>query len=359
MKPLLNSPITRRKFLKGATAFGVGMTLAPQLVLGAEEKKLNLYNWDTYIGENTVSDFSKKFGMKVKYDLFANNEELFAKLKEGNPGYDVVWPSDYTVESLIALNKLMPLDHSKIPNRKNIDPAPNFSNPKFNPGLKYGVPYMWGTMGVGYRKSKFKKPPTSWKVLFDSDEYSGRIALLADQRALIGITLKYVGYKMNSVNPKEIGEARDLLIKQKKHIKSFAGDNGQDLLLSGECDVVMEWNGDIVQVMAEDKDLAYIVPDEGTMIWMDNVCIPVGAPHPDNAHKFINYVLDAKVNADIANFIHYGTANIAAKEFILKKDLENTAIYPLPDVIAKSESVVDVGKDARLYDEAWVAIQAS
>ncbi len=358
MKPLLNSTITRRKFLKGVTAFGVGMTFAPQLVWGAEKKKLNLYNWDTYIGENTVSDFAKKFGMKVQYDLYANNEELFAKLKEGNPGYDVIWPSDYMVEALMAVDKLMPIDHSKLPNMKNIDPDPNFSDPGFNPGLKYGVPYMWGTMGIGYRKSKVNKPPTSWKVLFDSDEYSGRIAILTDPRATIGITLKYLGYKMNSVNPKEIAEARDLLIKQKKHVKAFCEDNGQDLLLSGEVDVVMEWNGDIVQVMAEDKDLAYVVPDEGTMVWMDNVCIPVGAPNPDNAHTFINYLLDAKVNAEIANFIHYGTANIAAKKYILKEDLANPAIYPPPEVIAKSEAVVDVGKDARLYDEAWVAIQA-
>ena len=201
MKPLLSSTITRRKFLKGATAFGIGMTFAPQLVWGAKQKKLNLYNWDTYIGENTVSDFAKKFGMKVQYDLYANNEELFAKLKEGNPGFDVIWPSDYMVEALIAIGRLAPIDHSKLPNMKNIDPDPNFSNPAFNPGLKYGVPYMWGTMGVGYRKSKVKKPPTSWKVLFESDEYSNRIALLDDPRAVIGIVLKYLGY---SVYPREI-----------------------------------------------------------------------------------------------------------------------------------------------------------
>ena len=152
-------PITRRNFIKGTAALSIGMTLTPNLLWGAEEKKLNLYNWDTYIGENTVDDFAKKFGMKVKYDLYGNNEELFAKLKEGNPGYDVIWPSDYMVESFILLDKLVALDHSKIPNIKNIDPDPNFSNPAFNRGLKFGVPYMWGTMGLGYRKSKFKTPP--------------------------------------------------------------------------------------------------------------------------------------------------------------------------------------------------------
>ncbi|MCF8069399.1 MAG: spermidine/putrescine ABC transporter substrate-binding protein [Desulfobacterales bacterium] len=359
MKNFLGSSISRRKFLKGAAAFSVGVTFAPGMVWGAEEKKLNVYNWDTYIGEDTIYNFSKEFGMKVQYDLYANNEELFSKLKEGNPGFDLIFPSDYLVETMIKLDKLVPLDHSKIPNKKHIDPDPNFSDPTFDPGLKYHMPYMWGTMGIGYRKSKFKTPPDSWKVLLDSDEYSGKISLLADQRSTIGITLKYLGYSMNSVNPKEIAEARDLLIKQKKHIKSFAEDNGQDLLLSGECDAVMEWSGDIVQVMNEDDDLAYIVPKEGSNVWQDTMCIPTGAPHPGNSHTFINYILDPKVNAEITKFIQFATPNKSAKQYLPKEDLENPAIYAPPEVIAKSETTMDVGDDARLYDEAWIAIQAS
>jgi len=359
MKSFVGRPMTRRSFVKGAAAVTVGMALAPGMLWGAEEKQLNVYNWDTYIGENTIANFTKQSGIKVQYDLYANNEELFAKLKEGNPGFDLIFPADYMVETMTGLNMLVALDHGKIPNIKNIDSDPNFSNPAYSPGMKYAIPYMWGTIGVGYRKSKFKTPPTSWKVLLDSDEFKGKIALLADQRACIGITLKYLGYKLNSTNPKEIAEARDLLIKQKPNIKSFAEDNGQDLLLSGECDVVMEWNGDIVQVMSEDKDIGYLVPNEGGVVWIDNMCIPVGAPHPENAHAFINYILDPKVNADIANFIHYGTPNAAARQYILPEDLKNPAIYPSAGAIAASEVIVDVGANARLFDEAWVAIKAS
>ena len=359
MKNLMGRPITRRSFIKGTAAMGVGMALAPSMLWSAEDKQLNVYNWDTYIGENTLANFTKLSGIKVQYDLYANNEELFAKLKEGNPGFDLIFPADYMVETMTGLNMLVPLDHAKIPNIKNIDPDPNFSNPAYSPGMKYAIPYMWGTIGIGYRKSKFKTPPTSWKVLLDSDEFKGKIALLADQRACIGITLKYLGYKLNSTNPKEIAQARDLLIKQKPNIKSFAEDNGQDLLLSGECDVVMEWNGDIVQVMAEDDDIGYLVPKEGGVVWIDNMCIPMGAPHPENAHAFINYILDPKVNADIANFVHYGTPNAAAREYILPEDLKNTAIYPSASAISASEVIVDVGAKAKLFDEAWVAIKAS
>ena len=359
MKNLMGKPITRRSFVKGAAAMGVGMVLAPSMLWGAEEKQLNVYNWDTYIGENTIANFTKLSGIKVQYDLYANNEELFAKLKEGNPGFDLIFPADYMVETMAGLNMLVPLDHGKIPNIKNIDPDPNFSNPAYSPGMKYAIPYMWGTIGIGYRKSKFKTPPSSWKVLLDSDEFKGKIALLADQRACIGIALKYLGYKLNSTNPEEIAQARDLLIKQKPNIKSFAEDNGQDLLLSGECDVVMEWNGDIVQVMAEDNDIGYLVPKEGGVVWIDNMCIPVGAPHPENAHAFINYILDPKVNADIANFVHYGSPNAAARDYILPEDLKNTAIYPSASSISASEVIVDVGDKARLFDEAWVAIKAS
>lgn len=354
------SRFSRRNFLAGAGAAAVGVSLSAYTKKGwAEEpKKLNVYNWDTYIGQTTLQTFTDKTGIAVQYDLYANNEELFAKLKAGNPGYDVIFPSDYMIETMTKLNMLMAIDHSKIPNMANINPAKQFSDPAFNPGLKYGVPYMWGTIGIGYRKSKVQEP-TSWKALFEDTTHAGKIALLADARAVLGIALKYLGYSMNSTNEAEVQKAKELLIKQKPSIKAFAPDSGQDMLLSGECDLVMEWNGDIISVMAEDSDLAYSVPDEGTMVWTDNVCIPTGAPHPENAHMFLNHLLDAQVNAEIANTIKYATADKAAQAYIAKEDLENPAIYPPEEVIAKSESLVDVGEFTPVYDKAWTEIQAA
>lgn len=360
MKGSAFSRFSRRNFLKSAGIAAVGVTFAgtARRSWSEEEKKLNVYNWDTYIGETTLSSFTEATGIEIQYDLYANNEELFAKLQAGNPGYDVIFPSDYMVATMISRGMIDPVDHSKIPNLANIDPDPNFMNPSFNPGLKYGVPYMWGTIGIGYRKSKVETP-TSWADLIDSDKYSGRIALLGDMRAVMGVALKYLGYSMNSRDEAEVAKARDLLIKQKPHIKTFAEDNGQDLLLSGEVDIVMEWNGDIVHAMEEDDDVSYIVPKEGTMVWIDNICIPTGAPHPENAHAFLNHIHDPQVNAEIANTIHYATANKAAKEFIDAEDLANPAIYPSAEVVAKSEALIDVEDFTPVYDRAWTEIQAA
>src|SRR5262249_35821713 len=150
-------PTSRRSLLKGLRAAGVAgvaISILPARSFAAEEKKLNIYNWDTYIGKTTLDTFTKKTGIEVQYDLFASNEELFAKLKAGNPGYDAIVPTGYTLADMITIGMVEPLDHSKIPNIKNIDPDPKFSNPVFNPGLKYGLPYMWGTTGLGYRPSK-------------------------------------------------------------------------------------------------------------------------------------------------------------------------------------------------------------
>ncbi len=349
------SSLSRRRFLKGAAAAGISVAAMPRMGWGASNQ-VNIYNWDTYIGETTLDTFKAKTGLKVQYDLYANLEEMFAKFKEGNPGYDVIFPSDYMIETMIAADMLEEIDHSRLKNWDNIDP--NFRNPAFDPGAKHNVPYFWGSVGIGYRKSKVETP-RSWKDLFDSDKYAGRIALLADSRFVLGLVLMYLGHSPNTTDPKEIAEARDLLIRQKKNLKAFVPDSGQDMLISGDVDIVMEWNGDILKVMEEDKDLAYAVPDEGSILWIDGMCIPKGAPNIDNAYKFLDHVIDAKVNAEIANTIHYATTNLAARRYVDKADLVNPAVY-LPDaIVKKSKALIDIGDALRLYDEAWTAIQAA
>ncbi len=346
----------RRRFLAGSAAAAVGITLMPSRARSAEEKQLNVYNWDTYIGETTIATFTERTGIAVQYDLYANNEELFAKLKVGNPGYDIIIPSDYMVETMIKIDMLVPLDHSKIPNVTNI--APKFRSLSYDPELKYCVPYMWGTVGIGYRKSKLEAPD-SWNVIFDSDAHSQRIALLADQRVTIGLAMKYLGYPLNSTDPAHINAARDLLIKQKPHIKAFAPDQGQDMLLAGDVDVVMEWSGDIISAMAEDADVGFSAPKEGTYLWVDGACIPAGAPHLENAHAFLNHIHDPEVNADIANTTNYATSNEAAKPFLKPENLNNPAIYPSASVVEKSEGLIDVGDATSHFDEAWIRIQAA
>ncbi len=358
MKRITKPGVSRRGFLAGMGAVAAGVSFMPRQGFSAEEKKLNFYNWDTYIGETTLADFEKASGIEVKMDLFADNDELFAKLKEGNPGYDLIVPTNDYVERMIVANMLVPLDHSKIPNISNVDPV--FRDAQFDPGRKFSLPYMWGTIGIGYRKSKVKSVPNSWKWLYDSDQYSGRIALLADGGTVIQMGLKYMGYPLNSTDPALIKKVEEMLIKQKPHIKVFAEDNGQDLLASGEVDLTMEWNGDILQVMDEDEDVAYAVPKEGGLLWQDCLCIPKGAPHPNNAHAFINFILDADAGAAIADFIQYATPNKAAKAKLPAEYRDNPAIFPPDEVTRKSEASIYKGEDyQRLIDETWTRIQAA
>jgi len=348
--------VSRRRILKVAGVFGAA-AMMPLPGRADEEKKLNVYNWDTYIGASTIDSFTGSTEIQVQYDLFASDEEMFAKLKEGNPGYDVVFSGTATLQVMTTLGMLEALDHAKIPNIVNIDEK--FRDLPFNPGMKFGLPYMWGSVGIGYRKSKVAETPTSWKAVLDSDQYSGRIALLAEPRLVLGAALKYLGYSMNTTKAEEITAARDVIIKQKPHIKAFAPDEGQAMLLAGDVDIVMEWNGDMIQAAAEDDDLSYIVPTEGTDVWVDSIAIPTGAPHLENAHAFLNHIHDKAVNAEIANTIKYATTNAAALELIAPEDRENPLIYTPDDVVAKSEPIIDVGDIARLYDEAWTAIQAA
>ena len=331
---------SRRNFLAGTGAAAVALKFGSGPASAAGQ--LNVYNWDTYIGETTLQTFTDSTGVEVQYDLYANLEEMFAKFQAGNPGYDVIFPSDYMMETMIAAGMLEELDRSRLPNFANVDE--NFLDPAFDPGCKHNIPYFWGSCGIGYRKSKVGEVD-SWKVLLESDEFSGRMALLADSRFVMGVALLYLGYSANTTNPDEINAARDLLIAAKKNLKGFVPDSGQDMLISGDIDVVMEWNGDVLKVMEEDDDLTYVIPK--------------GGPNIDNAYLFLNHVHDPQVNAEVANTIHYATSNKAAREFVSEADLNNPAIYAPDEVVARSQALADVGEALPLYDAAWTEIQAS
>ncbi len=351
--------VPRRSILAGTGAAAVGLTLGPRLSWAAEEEpRINFYNWDTYIGETTLDDFAEASGIEVKMDLFADNDELFAKLREGNPGFDLIVPTNDFVERMIEARMLDALDHSLIPNIDNVDPV--FRDAAFDPGRRFSLPYMWGTIGIGYRKSKVDDVPDSWRWLYDSNRYSGRIALLSEASTVIQMGMKYLGYSLNETEPAVVKAVEELLIRQKPHIRVFAEDNGQDLLLAGEVDLTMEWNGDILQVMEEDDDIGYAVPRDGGPLWQDCLCIPTGAPHPINAHKLIDFILDGEAGAAIAAFIQYATPNRAAKDLLPAEYTQNPAIFPPDDVIARSESSIYQGSDfTRLLDETWTRVQAA
>lgn len=350
------APISRRAVLQGGAAVGVSLTL-PSSVL-AQSGTVNFYNWDTYIGETTLADFKAETGIDVRYDLFADNQELFAKIRNGNPGYDLIVPTNDFVERMILADMLTPLDHSKIPNMKNVDPA--FVDPQHDPGRKFTMPYMWGTIGIGYRKSAFDGVPDSWKWLYDDATHKGSMVMLSEATTVMQMGLKYLGKSMNDWSDENIALVEELITKQKPNLAGFAEDNGQDLLLKGDVDLAMEWNGDILQVQEEDDDIAYVVPKEGGLIWEDSLCIPKGGPNPEGAHALINYLLDAQAGQKIADYIQYATPNAAAKELMDAGYRDNPAIFPTAETIAKSEVALFPGQDwIAKIEAAWTRILAS
>jgi spermidine/putrescine transport system substrate-binding protein len=357
---------SRRSLLAGLGAAAAGLSFgglegcAPKGRIGknGEELKLNLYNWDTYTGKTTLADFKAATGIEVKMSLFATNDELFAKLKAGNPGFDVIVPSNEYVTRFRIAGLLMPLDLAKIPNRANLLPA--FQNPPFDPGRRYSMPYTWLVLGIGYRKSKVDGVPDSWKWVMDSDRYRGRIGVFSEADDMIELGAKYLGHSVRDIPLPVIDEVAAMYIRQKPFIKIFHHDEGQDLLLSGEIDIVMEYNGDIAQVMTEDPDLNFVVPREGSIINSDCLCIPKGAPRPDNAHQFLNFILDGGHAADIYNTIKYPTPNAAALALMPASYRDNPVIFPPAAVMARCEYADFEGLDrAHLYDETVTRIFAA
>ena len=357
---LPTSPASRRNFLAQMGIAGLGLSFGG--LAGCHHKgsnrELNLYTWDTYIGKHTLANFTKASGAAVNVSLFANNDELFAKLRNGNPGYDVIIPSNDFVERMVSAGLLAEISHAKIPNLVNI--APEFLAVPFDPKRKYSVPYTWLVTGIGYRKSKVDGVPDSWKWVLDSDRYKGRIALFAEAGELFELGGKYLGHSINDSDPALIERVKRMLIKQKPNIAAFHDDNGQDMLLARDVDLVIEYNGDIAQVMREDPDLDFVVPREGSTITSDNLAIPTGAPNPDLAHAYINFVLDAHNSAEISRTIRYPTPNKAALALMPAEYRENHVIFPPAAALAKCEYQRFRGTQvAAMYENAMTQLRAN
>jgi spermidine/putrescine transport system substrate-binding protein len=364
----LNAKLGRRSLLQGLGVAAIGISFGGlaacsksdsggKIAATGEEPKLNFYNWDTYIGETTLADFKGASGTDVNMTLFASNDELFAKLRAGNPGYDVIVPSNDFVERMASAGMVVPLDHSQIPNFKNV--APEYQDVPYDPKRTHSMPYTWLALGIGYRKSKVPTLPDSWKVLFDSDQYSGKIAVLSEAGDMFRLYGKYLGKSVNDLTAADIATIEAMMIKQKPHIKAFHEDNGQDLLLKGEVDLVLEYNGDIAQIMAEDEDIGFVLPKEGSQLNSDNLCIPKDAPHPKNAHAFINYLLDAEAGKKITETILYPTPNQAAKDLMPDDYKNNPVIFPSAEQLAKCEYAKFRPDMQPLYEEAFTRVRAS
>lgn len=354
MTSLPSRVFTRRRLLRSGLAVAAVTPLVPPLAR-AQGRELVIFNWDSYIDGETIPEFERASGIRVQYELFGSNDELFAKLRAGNPGYDLIFPSNDWVARMLTAETLEPLDKTRLTGLENIGEA--FMDPPHDPGRVHTVPYFWGTLGIGYRSSVTS--PTSWGALFSEEAHAGRIALLQSKDTLEA-ALKYLGHSLNTTDRATIEAAADVLIRAKPWIKQFAPDTAQDLLLADEVDVCLEYNGDILQVMEEDDDLAYVVPDEGSQIWEDCMCVPKGAPHPEEAHAFISYVLQPEVAARIAEWVLYPTPNLAAKALLPEEIRTNPSIFPSDDILARCEYARYQGEELeRFKDEIMTRVLAA
>jgi spermidine/putrescine transport system substrate-binding protein len=367
IETLIKAGANRRSLLKNMGVAAIGLTFAGGLAgcrkqegaIGAngEEAKLNFYNWDTYIGDTTLADFKESSKIDVKMDLFDSNDVLFAKFRGGNPGYDLIVPSNDFVERMAQADMLQEIDKTKITNFKNI--APEYQDVPYDPGRKYSMPYTWLVLGIGYRKSKVNPAPDSWKAVLDSDQYKGRIAVLSEAGDMFRLYGKYLGKSVNALTPEDLKTIETMMIKQKPYFKKFHEDDGQQLLQKGDVDLVLEYNGDIAQIMAEDPDIGFVIPKEGSQLNSDNLCIPKGAKHPQNAHAFINYLLDAEVGKKITEKIQYPTPNAAVKAVMPDTYKNSPVIFPSADVLKKCEYAKYNPTLQPLYEEAFTRVRAS
>lgn len=329
-------------------------------VTAAPARELNLYIWSEYIDPEIIKAFEKQTGSKVRVSLYESNEEMIAKLQAGGAGqYDVVVPSGFVVPSMVQLGVLQPLDQGKIPNLKNL--APSFKSPAFDPGNTYSAAYQWGTVGLIYRKDKIKGFEPTWALIFDEKRQPGPFMLIDSPREMMGIALKYLGKSVNSKGPDDVKAAGKLIADTKKSKKSLGfegGVGGKNQVVAGTAVAAIVYNGDAIKAEEESKSTAFVIPKEGGVLWVDNMAIPARAPNADLAHRFINFVLEPKVGAQLSNFNRYATPNQAAMPFVDAKDKKNPAIYPPAEAMKTLEAVVDLGADNRLYDEVWTAVKA-
>jgi putrescine transport system substrate-binding protein len=338
-------------------------------VPAAEQKVLNVYNWSDYIDPTVIEAFQKETGIAVTYDVFDSNEVLETKLLTGNSGYDVVVPSAYFLERQIKAGVFRKLDPALLPNLANLDPALQARAAQHDPGNEHGVVYMWGTTGIGYDAGKLAEilpdaPVDSWSLIFDPAIISKfkdcGVSLLDDPTDMVSTVLLWLGKDPNSQAEADLAQAEAALLAIRPYIRSIHSSQYIEDLANGEVCIAVGYSGDILQAQdraeeaGKDADIRYSIPKEGALMWFDTLAIPADAPHPGNAHAFIDYLLRPDVAAANSNFVYYANANAAATALIDAELRDDPGIYPTPEV--KERLQPNLAKSAeytRLLNRSW------
>jgi spermidine/putrescine transport system substrate-binding protein len=338
-------------FLKTLAVAALGTFALFANAVRAEE--LNLFAWSEYVPQTVLDGFTKETGIKVNYETYTSNEAMLAKLLAGGK-YDLVQPSEYTVEALIKQNKLTPLDHAKIPNLKNIDPA--FTKMEHDPDLKYSVPWMSGTVGIAYNAEKIKEPIKGFKDVF-SGKYDNRIVALDDGREIVSWVLATQGKGVNTINEDVLAGVKPVMAKWLPQIKLYDSDSPKTALLQGDVDVGIVWSGEGALLLNENpQKFKWVLPEEGTHRFIDSLCIPVTSPNKEAALKFLDYVLRPEVSKLISDEFPYTNPNAAARKLLDEQALGNAASYPPAGTTLSIFR--DIGDAAAPIDELYTQLKA-
>lgn len=322
---------------------------------GGEQKEvLNVYNWGDYMDESLIAEFTEKYNIEVNYQTYATNEDMYYKIKQDPTSYDVIFPSDYMIEKMAKENLLAEIDYSNIPNYANI--GEEFKGLEYDLENKYSVPYLWGTLGIIYNTKLVDGEITSWNDLWDT-KYKGEILMYDSVRDTVGVSLKRLGYSINSTNIEEIEKAKEELIKQKELVRGYVGDNIKDMLIGEEAAIGVGYSGEVMYMMENNPNLKYVIPKEGTNLWFDAIAIPEGSKNKKNAEIFINFLLEAESGRKNVEYMGYCTPNTKTLELIGLEYYAESNTYPDEETIKSSEVFIDLGDFLKEYNRIWTEIK--
>lgn len=328
---------------------------------GSSANEVIVYNWGEYIDPATIEMFEEETGITVVYDEYETNEIMYPKVETGAQKYDVICPSDYMIQKMIDNNLLQEINFDNIPNAKAyINDQYWEQSTQFDPGNKYSIPYCWGTVGILYNKTMVSEPIDSWSVLWD-EQYKDNILMQDSVRDAFMVALKSLGYSMNSTNEQELQEAKALLIEQKPLVQAYVIDQVRDKMIGNEAAIGVIYSGEAIYTQRENPDLEYVIPKEGTNVWIDSWVIPSNAQNVSNAEKFIDFMCRPDIAYMNFEYITYSTPNDGARELIEDEDIRNSSIA-FPDLTQYDalETFSYLGQDAdTLYNNLWKEVKSN
>lgn len=318
-----------------------------------------VYNWGEYLDPAVLDMFEKETGISVIYEEFETNESMYPKVQAGAVAYDLICPSDYMIQRMLENGLLAEIDFNNIPNLKNIGEQYMEQSQAFDPENKYSVPYCWGTVGILYNKTMVDEPVDSWSILWD-EKYADQILMQNSVRDAFAVALKYSGYSLNSMDLDELNEAQELLLDQKPLVQAYVVDQVRDKMISNEAAIGVIYSGEAIYTQMENPDLEYVIPKEGSNVWIDSWVIPKNAKNKVNAERFINFLCRpdiAKMNFD---YITYSTPNLAARELIEDEAIRNSTIaFPDASELKRCETFQYLGtKFDKIYNDLWREIKS-